>query len=232
MDCLMTIAHFVFHFMKASNISKSRGSGELILTPVLGQWSVWLQLVHISSPRGCSSELYPATRRELESIRWTSGVLLELLMKTGLQEGSIEFTGALGSMLIPPWWRGRNKDGGGEGTNIIIRFQISSEWMGDVSLNHKIHFVPWACLELGLTFLQKKIIWAVWWLVSYVPSEVGFPHLSNEHIGCWVTFQSLAWSSLWETNQSVSSDKKGRKRSEGKFFEDFTFGMVVEVGHS
>lgn len=137
MDRLMTIAHFVFYFMTASNISKSRGSGELILTPVLGQWSVWLQLVHMSSPRGCSSELYPATRRELESIRWTSGVLLELLMKTVLQEGSIEFTGALGSMLIPPWWRGRNKDGGGEGTNIIIRFQILSEWMGDVSLNHK-----------------------------------------------------------------------------------------------
>lgn len=167
MDRLMTIAHFVFHFMKTSNISKSRGSGELILTPVLGQWSVWLQLVHISSPRGYSSELYPATRRELESIRWTSGVLLELLMKTGLQEGSIEFTGALGSMLIPPWWRGKNKDGGGEGTNIIIRFQISSEWMGDVSLDHKIHFVPRAYLELGLTFLQKKSseLCDDWWVM-------------------------------------------------------------------
>lgn len=48
MDRLMTIVHFVFHFMKTSNISKSRGSGELILTPVLDNdlfgfsWSTYL----------------------------------------------------------------------------------------------------------------------------------------------------------------------------------------------
>lgn len=176
MDCMMPIAHFVLHFTKTANISKSRGSGELILTPVLGRWSAGFSwstyLLPEVAVQSCAlhQDEIRVNKNNLWNPAWTTD-------ENSVARRKHRVLRCLPVQLIPPRWRGRNRDGGGEGTNIIISFQISSEWMGDVSLNHKIHFVPWACLEWVLNFLQLDhlscvMIGELCSLGTWVPSPV------------------------------------------------------------